>query len=145
PAVGWVEAGGGLDERVRRGGGRIAEASGRVRVGRALRSGAVLLVGPVRHQDPARRPSPTWRRGPRRAWFGRGPSLRRPLRASGPAARRARVQLATAAHGLPASHQRTSVVGRRTGPRRLGRLGGAGLVEALLVEALGQGVPRQRG
>src|SRR5207302_9460527 len=74
-----------------------------------------------------------------------GAALRRPLREPGAAAGGPRVQLTSSTHGLAPTDQRACVMGRHPPPRRFGGLGLAALVEALLVEALSQRVPRQRG
>ena len=67
---------------------------------RAVRAGAVRLVGPVRPQDPDRRPLPWRRRDAGRPRHARGASLRRGVRSGRSTGRRPRIFHARQGHAV---------------------------------------------
>ena len=82
---------------------------------RALRPGALVLVGPVRPQDPARRPIGRRRRGAGRRRVHRRAPLRRPLPPRRPGGRGAGDEPPPPAARLPAAHRAGRQLGRGTG------------------------------
>ena len=108
-----------LDERRRGRCGVRPQPAGRYGRRRRLRPRPVLLVRPVRRQDPDDRPARRRRRGRRGDRLGRRGEDGRPLPLGRPAQRGPGHQPAGQADGLPPAAGRRCLVRRGAGPRRV--------------------------